>query len=132
MGYSQFNLMLYVERVDRSVEFYRDVLGFDFEGWGACADGTAAQSFEEAGRPEYVDLHAGSLSLSLHQKDSPRPSGAVFHLRADDLESLHGRLRDMGIDSGEPTDQPWGWRMLDVLDPDGHEWSFYMPLKKDM
>ncbi len=123
---SDFNLMLYVRDVARSAAFYHDALGFDFQGWWSDERQAHVKDWTDAGRPGYAELSAGPLKVSLHASDEVvRTGGAMFHLKVANVDEYYGRVRDKGIDVSAPKDEPWGWRMITVTDPDGHEWGFY-------
>ena len=108
---------LTVNDLDKSLAWYRDVLGFAVEElW---KDG--------AGKVVGVSLRAGDVAFMIGQDDwkkgRNRKKGEGFRMfcmtkaNVDDLakrfEAKGGRL-DQG-----PTDQPWGVRDISVTDPDG-------------
>ena len=104
----------FVRDLDRSVAFYRDVLGL------------TPRIFGEG----YVEFDVENLKFGLYAReklpeligpDSHKtgPEGeVVFVVR--DVDSWSERVREAGIQvvSG-PTDRPWGHRTLHVADPDG-------------
>ena len=54
--------------------------------------------------------------------------GLHLQLRVDDIDAFHQHCIDQGAMlavSGEPIDQPWGWREFALKDPDGYVWSVY-------
>lgn len=121
-----FDVMLYARDVGRSTQFYTEVLGFDFKGWWSEEHGAYVQDWEQAGKPGYAELSAGPLRLSLHGADEKVPTGGcIFHLRVADVDAYHRQIVSRGAESSEPKDEPWGWRMIMVDDPDGHQWGFY-------
>ena len=106
-----------VNDLNRSLAWYRDVLGFGVEEtWK-----------DDVGKIMGISLKAGDVSFMIGQDDwkkgRDRKKGEGFRIycetkkNVDDLarqiESKGGRL-----DSG-PTDQPWGVRDITVTDPDG-------------
>ena len=100
--------------IERSLHFYRDLLG-----------ATVAYQFPGPdGTPGYVGLELGSSHLGIGRDPTAThgPSGR-FSLWAytDDCDAAVDRLREAGvIVSQDPTDQPWGERTAQVLDPDGN------------
>ena len=86
---------LYVRDVDRSLAFYRDVLGMELE-W----------------KPddENVYLTSGSDNLALHQLPAGREPGAVqtlghigFAVRShDDVDAWARRVEEMGVELAKP------------------------------
>jgi hypothetical protein len=41
----------------------------------------------------------------------------------DDPDAWYQRLRSMGVDASEPVNEPWGVRLVRVVDPEGHIWA---------
>jgi lactoylglutathione lyase len=110
-------VILYVGDLDRTVGFYRDVVGLPFK-------------FADAG---YAEFATGNLKFGLYERGrlpellggravagGGDPTGEILFL-VDDVDAEAERLRRTGapILSG-PVDRPWGHRTLHLLDPDGH------------
>lgn len=94
-----------VEDLDRSIGFYRDVLGFEL-----------AARMDEAG---FALMKAGGAELALVVRAAPQPGGAYLYVTG--IESLLARCRAAGATIVAPlTVQPWGLRDAVVEDPDGH------------
>ena len=103
---------LYVRDVDRSLAFYRDVLGMELE-W----------------KPdeENVYLTSGSDNLALHQLPAGREPGAVqmlghigFAVRSrDDVDAWARRVEKMGVELAKrPKTHRDGSRSFYFYDPD--------------
>jgi catechol 2,3-dioxygenase-like lactoylglutathione lyase family enzyme len=101
-----------VSDVDRSVEFYRDVLGVPF-------------LFRVPGQP-MAFFQSGDVRLYLGAPESPEfRSKVILYFRVDDLEREHARLVDAGLEFGDKphlvhrddTQELW---MAGTHDPDGH------------
>lgn len=103
---------LEVRDLERSIEFYRDVLGFAPPPAGA-----------PAGR---VHLTYGPAELDLVIAITDQASMLFFE--TDDVAAMHATIRDRG---GEPSDVARvNWiklRMFQVRDPDGHILMFGRP-----
>jgi lactoylglutathione lyase len=107
---------LTVNDLDRSLAFYRDVLGF-----------TPKERWEDAGVLKGVELVAGAVSFWLAQDDwkkgRDRVKGLGFRMycgTTQDVDALAARVRAAGASlAEEPKDQPWGGRDFAVRDPDG-------------
>jgi catechol 2,3-dioxygenase-like lactoylglutathione lyase family enzyme len=117
----RFNRSMPVLRVTdivRSVEFYRDQLGFAVE--------------MEA--PIYAMCYRGECNLHLTQQPgpfvpSPIPGGAAdVNFLIDGIDAYRDELRARGIDVPPAEPQSYGVRDFSVRDPDGYEIRFNEPL----
>jgi lactoylglutathione lyase len=107
---------LTVNDLARSVEWYRDVVGF-----------IVAEEYEHDGEVGGVSLKAGSIELMLSQDDGAqgmdRKKGVGFSLylgTAQDVDEIADRIRSNGGTLlSEPADMPWGSRLFRIEDPDG-------------
>ena len=105
-----------VNDLQKSLAFYRDVLGF-----------TEGERWEEAGVLRGVEVVAGRVSFWLGQDDwkkgRDRVKGQGFRMycgTAQDIDVLARRVRERGGTLAEgPKDVPWGGREFAVVDPDG-------------
>jgi catechol 2,3-dioxygenase-like lactoylglutathione lyase family enzyme len=104
---------VHVTDLERSVAFYRDVLGL------------REQNRFTLGRERLVFMSAGDGWVELVADGRPaRGAGAVDHLalRVDDVAALAARLRDLDVEllDEAPIDVPeLGARILFCLGPDG-------------
>jgi len=106
-------VILYVGELERSVAFYRDVVGF-------------AYKFTDAG---YAEFDAGGVRFALYERRraewltgrgvTPGAGGEVV-VMVDNVDAYAERLVAAGVQvlSG-PADRPWGHRTVHVADPDG-------------
>jgi uncharacterized glyoxalase superfamily protein PhnB len=107
--------------LQRSIAFYRDVLGF-----------MAGEEWRENGALAGIELKAGAVSFMLSQDDfakgRDRKKGVGFRLRcetAQDLDRLAAQIKARGgVLDQEPQDMPWGERLFAISDPDGFKLSF--------
>jgi len=118
LGYA----ILFVSELDRSVAFYRDVLGLPFR----------------FANESYAEFQTGGAKFSLYARSHLReligvdaPAGAVpwpqgeVAFFCDDVDAEHARLVRAGVRVlAPPTDRPWGERTLHVADPDGYVVEF--------
>lgn len=114
----------YVAALDRSIAFYRDVVGMElrFTGEGYAefvTENTKFALFERARLGELIGRAGGTA-----------PCGEVGFL-VEDVDAQADRLRDAGaaILTG-PVDRPWGERTLHVADPDGNVVEFAQKLPR--
>jgi catechol 2,3-dioxygenase-like lactoylglutathione lyase family enzyme len=107
---------LTVNDIQKSLAFYRDVLGF-----------IPKDSWEEDGALKGMELVAGSVRFWLSQDDfkkgQDRVKGLGFRMycgTTQDIDALAARVRGAGVElAEEPKDQSWGGRDFAVRDPDG-------------
>ena len=107
---------LTVKDIEKSVAWYRDVVGFAVD-----------QRHEREGKLLAVSLKAGDVRMLLAQDDGAkgwdRVKGEGFSLQFttdQNVDEIAKRIKDLGgtLDS-EPADMPWGVRVFRLRDPDG-------------
>jgi uncharacterized glyoxalase superfamily protein PhnB len=105
-----------VNDLEKSLAWYRDVLGFVVE-----------ERWEREGKLMGVSLQAGSVSFMIGQDDwkkgRNRKKGQGFRLyctTTQDVDVLAKRIAARGGKLDQvPRDQPWGMRDFALTDPDG-------------
>ena len=105
-----------VSDVEKSLAWYRDVLGF-----------AVSERWESGGKLAGVEIVAGTVTFMLGQDDwkkgRDRVKGEGFRIYCNtvqDVDALAKRIKAHGGTlAQEPADQPWGWRDFSVVDPDG-------------
>jgi lactoylglutathione lyase len=106
-------VILYVGELERSVAFYRDVVGF-------------AYKFTDAG---YAEFDAGGVRFALYERrraewltahDVTPGAGGEVVVMVEGVDGYAERLAAAGVQllSG-PANRPWGHRTVHVADPDG-------------
>src|SRR5262249_50370882 len=115
--------VLLVADLDRSVEFFRDRLGFECETYGD------PPNFGSARRDE------ASILFALAEGVEIVPNWQLVHnmwnvyIRADDADAIYAELRERGAKIDYTIyDAPHGFREFGVQDPDGHDIAFGQPL----
>lgn len=118
-----------VREMERSVGFYRDLLGFTVRHW------EGGFAVLECGGVEVHLWHSGDESWRTREDKRPIISGAEsfiagtasFRIRVEGVDELHSRLTPFGImhPNTKLGDRPWGVREFDVLDPDSNLITFY-------
>jgi len=113
----------YVESLNRSVAFYRDVIGLRvrIEGDGYVEfemENTKFSLFERSKLPDLIGREGGKP-----------PCGEIGFL-TEDVDAEAERLRGLGVEilSG-PVDRPWRERTLHIADPDGNIIEFAQKLR---
>jgi lactoylglutathione lyase len=106
-------VILYVEDLDASIAFYRDMVGLPYK-------------FTDAG---YAEFGTDGTKFALYERRRaewltgrpvmPGPAAEIV-LLVDDVDACAARLSSAGVAllSG-PADRPWGHRTLHIADPDG-------------
>jgi len=107
---------LTVKDLQKSVAWYRDVVGF-----------TVDQEHKRDGKVTAVTLIAGAVRILLGQDDgakgADRVKGVGFSFQittAQNVDEIAKRIKDAGGTlETEPADMPWGARVFRLQDPDG-------------
>ncbi len=116
-----------VDDLQKSLAWYRDVLGFVVE-----------ERWEQDGKLTGVSLRAGGVTFMIGQDDwkkgRDRKKGEGFRLyctTTQDVDALAERIQERGgkLDQ-EPRDQPWGTRDFALTDPDGFKLTIGATTKK--
>jgi lactoylglutathione lyase len=106
-------VILYVEDLEVSVAFYRDVVGlpYKFTDAGYAEFGTDGTRFALYERRRAEWLTGGTVT--------PGPAAEIV-LIIENVDACADRLARLGVSvlSG-PADRPWGHRTLHIADPDG-------------
>lgn len=109
------NINLVVQDVERSRQFYIEVLGLE----------DTARSEP----PHYAVLEAGGCTLSLQQAsglgEAPEPGNIELSFEVEDLKTTLQKLRAAKAQGlSEPKTEPFG-SMFDARDPDDYRLNFY-------
>jgi uncharacterized glyoxalase superfamily protein PhnB len=115
---------LTVNDLKRSIQFYRDGLGF-----------TVGEEIKEDNEVRHVTLEAGGATLGLSQddfgkgRDRVKGVGLRFYLETDQsVEELAKRAKSAGITHIDgPAKLPWGPMGFTVTDPDGFKITISNP-----
>ena len=105
-----------VNDLQKSLAYYRDVLGFAVE-----------EKWERDGKLMGVSLVAGKVSFMIGQDDwqkgRDRKKGEGFRIYCEtsgDVDALaRGIEKRGGVLDAQPADQSWGYRDFSLTDPDG-------------
>ena len=121
---NELTASLTVKDVERSMAWYRDVLGF-----------TIDNRYERGGKLMAVGLKAGSVRLLINQDDGAkgwdRAKGegiSIMFTTAQNVDEVAARIKESGGTLlTEPTDMPWGARAFRLQDPDGFKLAISSP-----
>lgn len=115
MDVSFGHLFVHVQDLRRTRDFYVDVLGLD-----VLVDEIG---YLRIGSPG--GFHIGFEERGAAEVGAP---GIEIDLISSDVDAMVERLRDAGIETTTPSDQPWGARHCWLHDPDGYRLSIYSPI----
>lgn len=115
--------ILYVDDLDRSAAFYRDVLGLIAQG----GDGDRFAVFDPGGRQVLLLFRrGGTLEATtvpggvIPPHDGSGPHHIGFAITHENYEPWKDRLRVSGVAIESETHWPRGGRSVYFRDPDGH------------
>ncbi len=104
---------LYVSDMERSLRFYRDLLGIPLEG-----------------DDDWMEATLGGTRFALHSahEDIGELSEGTIHvsLEVADADAAAERLRAQGVETRETMRDKWG-TALEVVDPDGYRVYLFQP-----
>ncbi len=104
---------LYVSDMERSLAFYRDLLGIPLAGDGDWQEATLGET--------RFALH------KTHEEIGPLSSGTIHvSLEVADIDAAAEHVRSAGVAVKETMRDEWGAAMQ-VVDPDGYEVYLYQP-----
>lgn len=103
-------MFVYVSDIDRSVSFYRDVLGIPLEQDAHDRDWYAAR-FPSGVRFALHGAHEGATPQA--------PGSVIVDFVIEDVDEGLRRLEQAGVTVRSVTRERWG-STIEVADPDGH------------
>jgi uncharacterized glyoxalase superfamily protein PhnB len=115
-------LYLVYQDVAAMMDWLVRTLGFSERGRHVDASGTVTNG----------EMLAGDTALLLEKGNYPAdayPRGTRWTgVWVDDADSAYRRLEAMNVEALPPEDEPWGVRLVRVVDPEGHVWALIAPL----
>jgi uncharacterized glyoxalase superfamily protein PhnB len=120
------SLSLTVKDLQKSLKWYRDVVGFHQD-----------RTWERDGKLAGAAMLAGDVRINLNQDDGKKGwdrvkgQGVSMHLTTtQDIDEIAAGIKQRGgkLDD-EPSDKPWGVRSFGLTDPDGYLFSIQVPLQ---
>jgi glyoxylase I family protein len=102
------HVWFWVADMDRSIAFYRDLLGL---------------ALVHRAADEWAELDGGPVRLALHggAADRARPEGGTVVFRVEDLDAVKLRLEGLGVAFDEHVGEvPEVGRFASFADPDGN------------
>jgi len=120
------DICLLVEDIQRTVDFYTNVLGFRLrrraEGFADFhSDGVTLAAWEL----DHINRHCGVSNKRAPAK-AHKACVAVQLPAPDDIDAMHAKLIAQGVDFvSPPADYPWNARCAYFTDPDDNVWEIY-------
>ena len=120
---------LFVEDMQRSIAFYRDILGFEVRR----AEPEAAPTFASLARGDSLLMLSPFgesfgdwkvADVAEHRRGQLGP--VSFYIEGGDLEADYQRVLDAGTNIVDPlAARAWGQREFTLADPDGFLWAIW-------
>jgi len=109
-------ILLFVRDFERSLRFYKDVLGLK------------VQSLEDV-HEEFASFRVGGIVFAIHGGHRRSGRGPVaLHFEVADCRTAYRRLRRRGVRFPRPPEKmPWGSVTALFRDPDGNELELTSP-----
>lgn len=114
--------LLVVQDMQRSLMFYRDLLGFEL-----------LDQAENDGQVFWCRLRCGGATLMLQQAEAEdgsadgRGKGVTFYFVCNDADAMYVDLSTRGLELQLPTVACYGMKQLPVPEPDGYILCFESP-----
>jgi len=112
----EIKVVIYVTDVEKSMPYYRDILGFGFEGFA-----------KYKGEEYYAEMLAGTVKFGLHEPMSVDQHTKVgqqrLYFRVKDLKKQYNSVLAHGGNPEEIIERDW-MDMFRVIDMDGNEILF--------
>ena len=129
MNFLEFRFAFFARDFEKSIGFYRDVLGMQPAGqWWDRPDGKGA--LLSAGGKTVIEIYGAADGKTY---SGPTPAAINLALRLEDasaVDAFHERLTAAGIQGLEqPQDRAWGHRSFVVHDPDGIPVNIYCEIR---
>jgi catechol 2,3-dioxygenase-like lactoylglutathione lyase family enzyme len=103
---------LRITNYERSKAFYVNGLGFTID-W---------EHRFEPGFPVFMQVSREGLIFYLSEHTGDCQPGGLVHLMVDDVDAWHRDIVSRGVQPAQPpTDEPWGLRDMNIIDPDGNQ-----------
>jgi MerR family transcriptional regulator, thiopeptide resistance regulator len=85
---------------------------------------------DPAGRPMMaVFQHGNGLIFARQDADAAPLTGGRVYIYVDDVEEHYEHSRSHGAEVTAPVNAPWGDRVYNAFDLQGHPWTFATPIE---
>lgn len=105
--------MFTVSDVDASLAWYTEKLGFEVR---------SDTRFGENGENRWLEIAppGSTARLAINPPMNSTPGGGSIGVESTDVMGEHARLKELGVEVGEPMSPPGAPQMFSVSDPDGN------------
>jgi uncharacterized glyoxalase superfamily protein PhnB len=91
--------------------------------WLVTVAGLQVDSYEDS--EPFAVLRSGTgIMFAQQDPTATAMTGGRLYLYVGDVDAHHQRAVAAGIDEPAPQDMPWGDRVWNTVDPQGHPWTF--------
>lgn len=112
---------LHYADLDAAAEWLPGVFGLDLR----------SLEREPSGTPRMAVLqHGNGIIFARQDAGAEALRGGRVYVYVDDVDAHHARVQANGVDAGEPRDEPWGDRVYNTHDLQGHPWTFATPIER--
>lgn len=110
--------ILYVQDMNKQVDFYHNVLGLEID---------SPANVDDFNNQIWVEFATGQCSLVLHASGDKKLGQDRLKLAfsVDDIEALHRTLTARGLQLSEISDRLHNVKVADGFDPEGNPFSIY-------
>lgn len=91
--------------------------------WLVDIAGLALESREDNGRTAVLRSGSGRI-FAQQDPGATAMAGARMYVYVGDVDAHHRRAVAAGVQATPPQDMPWGDRVWNTIDPQGHPWTF--------
>lgn len=124
MAVMKLEPMVYTTDIEKSIKFYRDVLGFEIEEFYPNNESPTWVCFRIGNDRFGIGKTFSDINHKLHPRGVDG-SGVQFYIRVDDVDRLYNELKSELEVIDDIEDKSWGDREFTFKDPDGYLVSFF-------
>jgi catechol 2,3-dioxygenase-like lactoylglutathione lyase family enzyme len=147
MARPTFGINLFVQDIDKNLEYFTQTLGFQEVERQVAPDGSVVHATVAWGKGAKAanvslasiplmtggdgpDYDFGQFGQNLRNSPGTLGNGVVLFFHVPNVDKVYARINAKGAIIDEPpTDQFWGERTISVNTPDGYYLTFAQPIK---
>ena len=120
--------MVYTTDIEKSIKFYRDVLGFEIEEFYPNNESPTWVCFRIGNDRFGIGKTFSDINHKLHPRGVDG-SGVQFYIRVDDVDRLYNELKSELEIIDDIGNKSWGDREFTFKDPNGYLISFFSKIQ---